>query len=55
LIASDKENGVVIVTSSRWSPKDHFKNNFNIAKNEWLFVKDDIFKAENWQTLEINP
>jgi hypothetical protein len=54
-IAADKENGVIIVTSPRWSPKDHFKNTFNIAKNELFFVKDDIFKAENWQTVETAP
>jgi YidC/Oxa1 family membrane protein insertase len=55
LIDPDKENGIVIVTSHRWAPKDHFKNNFNIGKNEWLFVKDDIFKADNWQAMEIAP
>jgi YidC/Oxa1 family membrane protein insertase len=54
-IASDKENGIFIVTTSGWSPKDHAKNTFKVSKNEWLFVKDDIFKVENWQAVEINP
>jgi hypothetical protein len=55
LIAADKENGVHIVASSHWSPKDHLKNTFKIARNEWLFVKNNIFKKENWEPVGIDP
>jgi hypothetical protein len=55
LISANKETGVAIITSSLWSPKDHFKNTFKVGKKEWLFVKDDIFQRENWKMVEIDP
>jgi hypothetical protein len=46
--ASEKENGVTITTSQNWDPGHNKKYTFAINKNEWLHVKDDIFKRENW-------
>jgi YidC/Oxa1 family membrane protein insertase len=47
-IQSEKENGVTITTSHLWQTRRHFKNTYNIKPNEWLHVRDDIFKPENW-------
>jgi YidC/Oxa1 family membrane protein insertase len=47
-IRSEKENGVTITTTYLWEIGKHFKNTFNIKPDEWLHVRDDIFKPENW-------
>lgn len=43
-----KNSGVFVTTSSAWDPADHGNYVFNIKRNEWLFVHDDIHKEENW-------
>jgi len=43
-----KENGIFVTTSDAWDPVDHGKYVFNIKKNEWLFVHDNIHDSENW-------
>jgi hypothetical protein len=30
-------------------PTDHGKYTFNIKRDEWLSVHDDIFDSSNWQ------
>jgi YidC/Oxa1 family membrane protein insertase len=55
LIAPAKENGVTITASPFWLPKQHFRNTFKADKDGWMFVKDDIFKKENWKIVEIDP
>jgi membrane protein insertase Oxa1/YidC/SpoIIIJ len=48
-----KQNGVfVVTTAASWRPKAHLKNTFRIRKNDWLFVKDNIFKTDNWRSVE---
>lgn len=43
-----KGNGIFVTTSSAWDPADHGKYVFNIKKDEWLFVNDDIHNSNNW-------
>jgi YidC/Oxa1 family membrane protein insertase len=47
-IRSEKETGVTITTSHLWQVRRQLKNTYNIKPNEWLHVRDDIFKPENW-------
>jgi hypothetical protein len=47
-IQSEKENGVTITTSHLWQTRRHSKNTYNIKPGEWLHVRDNIFKPENW-------
>jgi hypothetical protein len=45
---TDKNNGVIITTAN-WKPKSkHGEYNYNIKNNEYLKVKDNVFKRENW-------
>ena len=49
---ADKADGIVITSSHAHMPKHNNKNTFAIADDEWWFVKDTIFKAENWRHLD---
>jgi hypothetical protein len=44
----DKEHGVTITTSERWSPDLHSRFAFKIADDEYLNVHTDIFDPANW-------
>jgi hypothetical protein len=43
-----KKNGIYININHRSNPDQHDTNIFNIKDNEWVFVYDNIFDAENW-------
>jgi len=45
---TEKDSGVVITTVN-WKPmKSHGKYTYDFKNNEWMKVKEDIFKKENW-------
>jgi hypothetical protein len=45
---TDKDNGVVIPTTN-WKPlSKHGKYTYHFKNNEWLKVKENVFKRENW-------
>jgi YidC/Oxa1 family membrane protein insertase len=48
-VKADKENGVTITTSGKFYPTNHGKYRFRINREEWLYVKDNIFDANNWK------
>ena len=51
-IVADKDNGIAIATVGAVSTYRHSKYGYNIANNQWLTVKDDIFEPENWKVLK---
>jgi len=51
----DKDNGIVITTLGAVSTYRHNKYTYNIAKNQWLYVKDNIFDPTNWKTVSEQP
>lgn len=44
-----KENGLVVVSSSLWSPDGQNKNTFKLSENEYYYVHDDITDPNNWK------
>jgi len=47
-IYTDKDNGVIIPTT-HWKPwSKHGEYIYNIKDDEWLKVKENVFKKENW-------
>ncbi|GHU64637.1 membrane protein [Spirochaetia bacterium] len=50
-LVENKKDGVTITTSSKLHPTKHFKYTYNIGRNEWLNVHDDVTKPENWKAL----
>jgi hypothetical protein len=48
-LRADKQNGIDIVTIGALSTYRHSKFAYNIGKNQWLFVKDNIFDLSNWK------
>jgi YidC/Oxa1 family membrane protein insertase len=45
---TDKDSGVIIPTTD-WKPmSNHGKYTYNIKDNEWMRVKENVFKRENW-------
>jgi YidC/Oxa1 family membrane protein insertase len=48
LLQSDKEQGAYIATIPALSTYRHSKFTYNIGKNEWLHVHDNIFDVHNW-------
>jgi hypothetical protein len=49
-LQSDKENGISIATVSAIT--QHEKYRYNVNKNDWLYVHDNIFDKKNWTTGE---
>jgi YidC/Oxa1 family membrane protein insertase len=47
---ADKDNGITIATIGALSTYRHGKNSYNIGRNQWLYVKDNIFDSANWRT-----
>jgi YidC/Oxa1 family membrane protein insertase len=43
-----KQDGVFITTNHLPMAHNHNKNTFNINKNQWIFVHDNIFDGDNW-------
>jgi YidC/Oxa1 family membrane protein insertase len=48
VLQSKKENGVTITTSHLSIPLQHALHNFRIKDEEWLTVRDDIYRMDNW-------
>ncbi|MDR2630506.1 MAG: membrane protein insertase YidC [Spirochaetaceae bacterium] len=51
-VRTDKEGGVTITTSNKFYPTNHGKYGFNIGRNEWLHVRDNIFDPANWEKVK---
>ena len=51
ILQSDKSNGVCITTSHLWRTSSHFKNQYNIKPEQWLYVHDNIFDPANWSAV----
>ena len=49
LAPADKSEYVKIMTSQAQSTRIRKQARFDIAKDEWFTVKDDIFVNENWK------
>jgi len=45
---TDKDTGVIVPTTDWMLPSKHGKYTFNIKDDEWLKVKENVFKRENW-------
>jgi YidC/Oxa1 family membrane protein insertase len=50
LLQADKDNGVAITTITHIGSEKHRNNTYRIGKNQWLYVKDNIFDPSNWST-----
>jgi len=48
-LQSDKDQGITVTTIDALSSHSHFKYQYNIGKDQWLFVKDNIFDPLNWR------
>jgi len=48
-LQTDKKNGINITTLDAVSTYRHNKYTYNINKNQWLFVKDNIYDPSNWK------
>jgi len=51
----DKDNGIIITTIGAASTYHHNKYTYNIEKNQWLYVKDNIFNPSNWKIVTDQP
>jgi YidC/Oxa1 family membrane protein insertase len=54
-LQTDKNDGVTITTIGAVSTYRHNKYTYNIAKNQWLYVKDNIFDPLNWKMVFNQP
>jgi len=50
-IKSDKNDGIYLTTIGAVSTYRHGKFTYNIGRDQWLFVKDNIFDPENWRSV----
>ena len=50
-LKADKEGAMAITTIGALSTYRHTKYTYNIGKSQWLYVRDDIFKQENWSAV----
>ena len=50
-LQADKDGGIMITTIGALSTYRHTKYGYNIGKNQWLYVKDNIFEPANWRTV----
>jgi YidC/Oxa1 family membrane protein insertase len=48
----DKSGGVIITTANSWEAPDSTKYTWNIGKDQWLYVRDNIFDPANWKKAE---
>ncbi|MDR2490313.1 MAG: hypothetical protein LBD20_02810, partial [Spirochaetaceae bacterium] len=51
-LESDKENGVIITTSSLFDVQKHPRYIFDIKKDQWLYVRDNIFDPAMWKAVQ---
>jgi hypothetical protein len=49
-LKSNKAEGINIATISALNSHDHSKYQYRIGRNQWLYVRDNIFSPENWRT-----
>ncbi|AEF83629.1 inner membrane protein [Treponema primitia ZAS-2] len=54
-LKSNKADGAFISTSGLFNIGNHGKYKFNIKKDEWLYVHDNIFDSKNWAAVQIQP
>jgi len=47
----DKDDGITITTIGAVSTYRHNKYTYNIGKNQWLHVRDNIFDPKNWKAV----
>jgi len=47
----DKENGIFAVTIGSVSTYAHGEYIYNIERDKWLFVKENIFDPDNWKAI----
>jgi membrane protein insertase Oxa1/YidC/SpoIIIJ len=52
-LTPDKEKGATIATIGALSTYRHSKYVYNIRRDQWLHVHDDIYKPENWSAVTI--
>ena len=50
-LKANKDNGITITTIGAVSTYRHNKFGYNIGRNQWLFVKDNIFDPANWRVV----
>ncbi len=50
-LTAQKDKGIVVTSSHAHMPKHNNTNTFAISDDQWWFVKDNIFVAENWRQL----
>jgi YidC/Oxa1 family membrane protein insertase len=55
MLQSDKDDGIVITTIGAVSTYRHNKYTYTINKNQWLYVKDNIFDPANWKAVSNQP
>jgi YidC/Oxa1 family membrane protein insertase len=48
-LKSEKSQGIYITNINALSSSDHSKYQYRIGKNQWLYVKDNIFDPANWR------
>jgi hypothetical protein len=53
-LATDKNHGVTITSSTIWDPEEMLKYKYDIKRDEWLHVKDNIFDPAKWNKITIN-
>ena len=51
-LQADKNNGITIATIGAVSTYRHSNYIYNIGKNQWLYVKDNIFDPANWKAIQ---
>jgi hypothetical protein len=52
ILRTRKAAGVDIVTVDALNSYKHFKYKYNIDKDQWLHVHDNIFDPLNWEKVE---
>ena len=50
-LQSNKAQGIYIPTVNALSSHDHSKYQYRIGKNQWLYVKDNVFDPANWRAV----
>jgi len=48
-----KKNGILITTCHIPYADSHGKYTFNIKKNQWIFLRNSIYEASNWENFEL--
>jgi hypothetical protein len=48
-LESDKDQGIYITTIGALNSIDHSKYQYKIGRNQWIFVKDNIYDPANWR------